>query len=289
MSTLRLFPFLVVLLSSCSIQYYPGNPDWKSLSAQAAKHQPLVSAHRGGRYLNGYPENALETFQYLHQQLKTQIIEFDVAMTADSHLVVMHDSTLQRTTSCKGPLRAYTLASLNRCRLVLPDSSATDYHIPSYEEILDWAKDQQVLWTVDRKAGVPWNLLAEPIRRMKLQDRMALITYTLEDAVEVHQLYPDLYLSVTIRSLPELNAYLDAGVPTNRMLAFTGTEWTDNKQLLKKLDKLGIPAMLGTLGKLDKEILAKKPSRYKFYVRKGIDIIATDYPLEAARGLGKAM
>ena len=43
-----------------------------------------MSAHRGGPY-PGYPENAIETFEYIASQIPT-VIECDIAMTKDSVL-----------------------------------------------------------------------------------------------------------------------------------------------------------------------------------------------------------
>ncbi|MEL7339272.1 MAG: glycerophosphodiester phosphodiesterase, partial [Bacteroidota bacterium] len=45
--------------------------------------KPLISAHRGGKGLAGYPENCLETMQYVYQNIDDAIFEVDVAQTKD--------------------------------------------------------------------------------------------------------------------------------------------------------------------------------------------------------------
>ena len=55
---------------------------------------PKVSAHRGGMAYDGYPENALETIQYVFGKTGA-IIECDIAMTDDGKLILMHDSSLR--------------------------------------------------------------------------------------------------------------------------------------------------------------------------------------------------
>ena len=60
----------------------------------------LVSAHRGGP-VPGLPENAVETFEYALNHAPA-LIETDVRRTADGVLVLMHDETLDRTTTGTG-------------------------------------------------------------------------------------------------------------------------------------------------------------------------------------------
>lgn len=43
------------------------------------------------------------------------IVEIDVKKTKDGHLVIMHDQTLDRTTTGRGRVSEFTLASLKNC------------------------------------------------------------------------------------------------------------------------------------------------------------------------------
>jgi glycerophosphoryl diester phosphodiesterase len=52
------------------------------------------------------------------EQLGTDILEMDIRLTKDRQIVVIHDETLNRTTSCEGPLSHVTLSDLSRCRIV---------------------------------------------------------------------------------------------------------------------------------------------------------------------------
>jgi glycerophosphoryl diester phosphodiesterase len=62
-------------------------------------HKPLVIAHRGA---SGYaPENTLAAFKAAID-MGADGIEFDVTMSQDREVVVIHDDTLDRTTSGKG-------------------------------------------------------------------------------------------------------------------------------------------------------------------------------------------
>ena len=68
----------------------------------------LLAAHRGGALL--WPENSLLAFRN-SVALGADFIEFDVHLSKDGELVVIHDPTLDRTTSGSGPVKGRTAAS----------------------------------------------------------------------------------------------------------------------------------------------------------------------------------
>jgi glycerophosphoryl diester phosphodiesterase len=71
---------------------------------------PLVFAHRGGGAL--WPENTLHAFREA-MALGVDVLEMDVRRSADGHLVVFHDASLERTTQGHGALAEHTLAELS--------------------------------------------------------------------------------------------------------------------------------------------------------------------------------
>lgn len=70
-----------------------------------------ICAHRG--VSDTHPENTLAAF---HEAIRlgVQMIEFDVVLSKDQHLVLMHDATLNRTTDGSGPVAEHTLAQLKQ-------------------------------------------------------------------------------------------------------------------------------------------------------------------------------
>ena len=64
-----------------------------------------ICAHRGAS--DTHPENTLVAFREAII-LGTQMIEFDVALTKDKRLVLLHDATLDRTTDGNGPVSEIT-------------------------------------------------------------------------------------------------------------------------------------------------------------------------------------
>src|SRR5687768_53041 len=58
---------------------------------------PLISGHRGGM-TKGYPENCIATFENTLRYTPA-FFEIDPRLTKDSVVVLMHDATLDRTTT----------------------------------------------------------------------------------------------------------------------------------------------------------------------------------------------
>jgi glycerophosphoryl diester phosphodiesterase len=71
----------------------------------------LVIGHRGNRA--HAPENTLESFREA-VALGVDAVEFDLRVSRDGVLVVMHDDTLDRTTDASGPVATRTAAELGR-------------------------------------------------------------------------------------------------------------------------------------------------------------------------------
>lgn len=72
---------------------------------------PRVLAHRGGGVFA--PENTLSALRAGHER-GFRAVEFDVTLSADGEAVLMHDSTLTRTTDAEGPVAERSWAELAR-------------------------------------------------------------------------------------------------------------------------------------------------------------------------------
>ena len=70
---------------------------------------PRIVAHRGDSEF--YPENTLEAFRSAYD-LGVDVIETDVHLTKDGHIVIWHDPTLDRNTDGTGTLESHTLKEL---------------------------------------------------------------------------------------------------------------------------------------------------------------------------------
>jgi glycerophosphoryl diester phosphodiesterase len=93
-----------------------------------------VAAHRGGALL--WPENSLLAFRNA-LALGTDLLELDVHLTADGELVVIHDPTLERTSTGTGAVGGARLADLAGTRLRARDGAVTDEPVPTLAQVLD--------------------------------------------------------------------------------------------------------------------------------------------------------
>ena len=99
----------------------------------------IVSGHRGGM-MPGYPENCIESCEKTLSMMPT-FFEVDFSFTRDSVMVLMHDLTIDRTTTGKGRVADYTYEELQQFCLVQPGGDWSMYHnimlsVRSIEEAL---------------------------------------------------------------------------------------------------------------------------------------------------------
>lgn len=244
---------------------------------------PLISAHRGGPE-PGFPENALETFQNAAGK-QPLIIEFDIAISKDSSLILMHDDKLDRTTTGTGLVKDYTLEELQDLRLKDNDGMVTKFQIPTLLEALKWGSGK-VVYTLDVKRGVPYEMVIEEIRKAGAEPYSIFITYSADQAARVHELAPDLMISASIRKPEDLLRLNDLGVPDNRLVAFVGVSEPD-PETYEFLHDHGILCILGTMGNLDNQAKTRGDVVYYDFIDRGADILSTDRHNEAGLQLQK--
>lgn len=110
----------------------------------------LAVSHRGDwRYA---PENSLMAVQRCID-LGLDIVEIDVRLTKDGHLVAMHDKTVDRTTNGSGLLSDLTLAEVKKLRLKNACGVRhSRQQIPTLEEIMTLTKDK-IMVNLDKTEG----------------------------------------------------------------------------------------------------------------------------------------
>ena len=97
----------------------------------------MVAAHRGGYLSNGqwtHPENSLSAAQN-SVFLGADILEVDVRLTSDGVPVLMHDSTVNRTTNGSGSISSMTFAQVQNLRLWGP-GGLTNETVPTLEALM---------------------------------------------------------------------------------------------------------------------------------------------------------
>ncbi|MBR2453890.1 MAG: glycerophosphodiester phosphodiesterase [Clostridia bacterium] len=119
----------------------------------ASKNRIPVLGHRG--ISAKYPENTIASFEAAIDA-GVDLIEFDINVTKDGELVVIHDNDIARTSDREGLTRSYTLSELKSFDFGYPQrfgESFKGYQIPTFREVLELVKckSETVLLNVEIK------------------------------------------------------------------------------------------------------------------------------------------
>lgn len=109
-------------------------------------HEVLVVAHRGD--WRNFPENSIAAIESAIR-MGVDIVEIDVQRTKDGHLILMHDATLDRTSTGKGRIDGCTLDSIKTFKLRNGCAIKTKHEVPTLEEALLVAKGK-ILINLDK-------------------------------------------------------------------------------------------------------------------------------------------
>ena len=113
-----------------------------------------VWAHRGAG--KGAPENTLEAFD-LARTLGADGVELDVQRTSDGRLVVIHDETIDRTSTGRGLVGTQTLAELRAFSFDDGREGFGHVVLPELADVFDLLRDTGMTINVELKDGeVPY-------------------------------------------------------------------------------------------------------------------------------------
>lgn len=164
--------------------------------ANTLLRMPLVIGHRGVPSL--VDENTLEG-ALKSVELGANAVESDIYLTRDNRLVIIHDDTLDRTTTGKGSVENYSLAELQALR-TKPQGLA----IPTLDEYFGALRGKPVTQFVEIKTGNP-NIIA-PLKAL-------IEAYGVQDQVIVISFHQD-QLRRMRDIMPEMSAGLLTSTPT---------------------------------------------------------------------------
>lgn len=104
----------------------------KTLKNPTSK-EVMVIAHRGD--WRNAPENSIQAIKNVIE-MGVDMVEIDIQKTKDDQLILMHDITLDRTSTGKGKIENFTLEELQKLYLRNGAGIATSHKIPTLEEAL---------------------------------------------------------------------------------------------------------------------------------------------------------
>jgi glycerophosphoryl diester phosphodiesterase len=150
-------------------------------------------AHRGA---SGHaPENTMAAFRRA-VELGARFIETDLQITRDARVIAIHDFTLERTTNGKGQVH---LLPLDEIRALDAGSwfgdrgagSFSGERVPTLEEILDFAKEQDVIFYLEIKSGPAWGVehaMVGALRDRNASARVVILSFDPATLDSVHRL-----------------------------------------------------------------------------------------------------
>ena len=246
---------------------------------------PRFAAHRGGALL--WPENSLLAFRNA-LALGADFLELDVHLTRDGEVVVLHDPTLERTTTGTGPVRLRTLAELGGLRLKERGGAVLEERVPTLDQVvaLAAAGKRQLLVEIktderrQRYPGIEEKVLAV-LDRHRFVPLTVVMAFEGETWRRVRLLRPDARVAAlySARALPgpavgpELEVLARAGV------AFVGLEQElVTGEVARQARLAGLTLGVWTVN--DRDAIAR-------FIAQGVGVVITDRPDLAKELLGR--
>ena len=160
---------------------------------------PLVIAHRGDSA--NRPENTLASFASA-LAIGADFVEFDVQLTKDGHVVVIHDPTLERTTDGAGRVKELTLAELRKVSAGYPQRFGDQYRgerVPTLSEVLGLLRDRAIAMieikpdavTTDVEGGIEAHTISE-LRKAGMEAQAALISFARPALLRCREMAPEI-------------------------------------------------------------------------------------------------
>lgn len=254
-----------------------------------AQNKVMVAAHRGD--WRSEPENSVRGFLSA-VKMGVDIVELDLERSKDGQLIVLHDHTLNRSTTGKGNAGDYTLAELKTFRLRDGLGVPTDNNtIPTLKEVMLALKAKPIMVNLDH--SFPYYREAyQVLQETGTLDQALFKSDEPYDTLKVH--YPELvgrirYMVIADLDDPHTKAFIDRYLQEMKPWAFelvfgkdTSTLLKDNAYIRKTGSKIWINALWPILNGGHDDNLAYELDNTKdswgWLIAHGATVIQTDRP-----------
>ncbi|KON67152.1 hypothetical protein AKG34_24610 [Peribacillus butanolivorans] len=165
-----------------------------------------IFAHRGSK--GTHPENTMAAFKEA-ARIGAEGIEFDVHLSSDGEMIVIHDETLDRTTSLLGYVKDCSAQKLKTADAGSKFSKEfLGERIPFLMEVFDWARGNSLLMNIEIKTdklayeGIEQKII-DLIRKYRMEDRVILSSFNHQSIEKVKMLAPELERALLFEGIPE--------------------------------------------------------------------------------------
>lgn len=155
---------------------------------------PLIFAHRGASAFA--PENTLAAFDLAVQQ-GAPAVELDAKLTRDGEIVVIHDATIDRTTSGQGRVRDLSLVEIQTldAGTWFNERFSTE-RVPTLGEVFDLLKGRAAVNVELTNYAAPDDDLvdkvADLVRQKDMQDQVIFSSFSLKNVRRASHLLPEI-------------------------------------------------------------------------------------------------
>lgn len=243
---------------------------------------PLVVAHRFGALFA--PENSLSALRAAIL-LGVDVAESDLRLTADGHVVLLHDPTVDRTTDGSGAVATMTLAEVQALHLEpMPAHTPGDFscdRVPSLAEAVALAAGQIAL-ELEVKTSAAGVAAAEYLRDLGLPEGVYLRCDPSECAA-IRTAVADARI-MTIPAAGEAAGSTAAEPPP---VVVRVDPALFDAAALASIAAIGAKSSLSTLGDLDAVAAQGQLSTYSDLYTQGLGMLLTEWPHLVLLELGR--
>ena len=236
-----------------------------------------LAAHRGGALL--WPENSLLAFKNA-MALGADFLELDVHLSKDGELAVIHDPTVDRTTTGTGRVRDFTLAGLRSLRLKDKDGRVTGESVPALDEVLGLvAPPVEMLIEIKldaRRARYPGieETVLELLDRRRIAPRVVVMASEDETTRRLRALRPD----IRVGALYSPARLERAGSTVEREIAALREMAVAFVGLHQELVTAAVVGRVRGAGLMLGVWTVNEKSALRRFVEMGVDVLITDRP-----------
>ena len=255
--------FLSLIIFVCISSLGQGNP----VGIISGPKGSVVSIAHRGAVVPEYPENTLYSFRKAIE-FGSEVVEIDLRSSKDDEIVILHDSTLDRTTNGTGPVTDYTLFELKKLDAGLGE------RIPTYEEVLEVVSGTSSQLLLDLKVtSLPElkNIVRLTEKHGQVLNVIAAVR-SLQELKNIQSLNPNLRTLAFIPERTDIETYSRAGVDIIRLWP----DWIrEDPNLVNKVHSLGNIVWTTSMEANREEL--------KELIRYGVNGVFTDFPAMVAK------
>lgn len=234
-----------------------------------AETQVLVCAHRS--FHQTAPENSLASIR-LAIAAGIDLIELDVRTTRDDSLVLMHDATVDRTTTGQGRVREMTYDEVSQLALT-HRQQANPQNVPTLRQALLLARGQEVILNLDLK-DVDTKAFYQQLQALDMQHRVISFIGNEKQIREIIAIDPAYAVLPLARTEAQIDHYHK--LLQSPLIHLTKASFTPG--CLAAVQKNKQCAFINTLWEEDEDLATGDFASFDALLRQRPAIIQTDYP-----------